>query len=114
MAEQVPDELVEIGAQVLRDSAYQCDGACGLNEQDCYQAHPVNWAGTVAGETHVQGEAPDVVRVVLAATTCCIKARAIRELAAEAELKPGSPWVHVAGWLRRRADEIERGESDAH
>ena len=43
-----------------------------------------------------------------------IMALGLREAAMEAELKPGSPWIHVAGWLRRRADEIERGESDAH
>lgn len=41
-----------------------------------------------------------------------VKARGLREAAVAAELKPGSPWVHVAGWLRRLADQIEQGGAD--
>ncbi|MGI5162730.1 hypothetical protein ACQEU3_46990 [Spirillospora sp. CA-253888] len=63
----VPDALVEAAARALRDHAHDCDGSCGRAAADCYRAHPINWSGLVAGETRIEGEAPDVARAVLTA-----------------------------------------------
>lgn len=64
----VPDELTAVGAQALRDQAHECTGEdCPLTEQECWLSHPVNWSGMVAGNTHIEGSADTVARVVLAA-----------------------------------------------
>jgi hypothetical protein len=50
---------------------------------------------------------------ILAAVLPAIQAAALREAAADAEVKPGSYWPHFAKWLRTRADQIATAASDA-
>jgi hypothetical protein len=60
-------ELIERGAEALRQAAYQCDGDCGLSEDECWTSHPVSWSAMVVGETHVHGNVEALARVVLEA-----------------------------------------------
>jgi len=66
--DEVPTALAAIGAEALRQAAYQCDGDCGPPEDECWTTHPVNWSAKVAGDTHVHGSAEVLARIVIAAT----------------------------------------------
>lgn len=86
---EVPVELAEKGAHALREEAYDCDGYCGKEPVDCYRSHPVNWSGLVDGETRVEGEAPDLARVVLSATfpdaVAVVRAKVAEEILEDVE-----------------------------
>lgn|GEM_PF-4234455 len=64
--DQIPHRLVELGAEALRRAAYECDGDCGLPEDECWTTYPVAWSAMVAGETHVHGSTEALARTVLA------------------------------------------------
>lgn len=51
----------------LQAAARQCDGDCGLDEQTCYDTHPITWCGTVRSEVHIEGPVSAIVDVTLAA-----------------------------------------------
>jgi hypothetical protein len=78
--EQVPGDLVELGVEASDD----------------YTDRAEQWTSG------------DHVRAILAAVLPADRAAALREAAAAAEVKPGTPWLHFAGWLRTRADQIEQ------
>ncbi|WP_367138915.1 MULTISPECIES: hypothetical protein [Streptomyces] len=52
--------------EALRTAAHQCDGACGLDERACYDAHPITWSGMAGGHTHIDGAIDAIVDTVLA------------------------------------------------
>lgn len=65
--DEVPAALAGLGAEALRQAAHECDGDCGLPEDECWARHPVNWSAKVAGDTHVHGSAEALARIVIAA-----------------------------------------------
>lgn len=62
-----PLNLRKLIADALAAAAYECDGQCGLSEEACYEAHPINWAAMVNGVTHVTASVTAIADVVLAA-----------------------------------------------
>jgi hypothetical protein len=53
-------------AAVLTAAAHDCDGTCGLSEQDCYDAHPITWFATSNGATHIVAAVAAVADTVAA------------------------------------------------
>lgn len=49
----------------LTSAAYECDGACGLGERECYDAHPINFSARCNGVTHIDGAATAVADLVI-------------------------------------------------
>ncbi|WP_367134496.1 MULTISPECIES: hypothetical protein [Streptomyces] len=60
------EALRRLYTEALRAAAYQCDGACGLDERACYDAHPITWSGMAGGHTHIDGAIDAIVDTVLA------------------------------------------------
>ncbi|MFE2712277.1 hypothetical protein ACFXKI_09870 [Streptomyces mirabilis] len=59
-------ELRDLIAEKLRAAAFECDGKCGLSEQDCYDAHPISFSAMSNGLTHVTGSVTAIADAVLA------------------------------------------------
>jgi hypothetical protein len=98
-----PNELVEVGAQALRDQAAQClDEDCPLTEQECWESHPVNWSGMAAGNTRIEGPADSVARVVLAAVLPAYIERVLTAAADQLDAMPETDGAALKGpyWYR--------------
>ncbi|GAA2112545.1 hypothetical protein GCM10009759_55360 [Kitasatospora saccharophila] len=94
----------------LRDAAYDCDGHCGLDEQDCLAQHPIE----VAVEHH--GVATDVYGPITALAEVAADAvqpelAALREQAERYQLGA----LERAALLEEARDELEAaGQNGAH
>lgn len=51
--------------KALTDAAYDCDGKCGLSEQDCYDAHKIHFSARAGGVTHIDGATTDIADLLL-------------------------------------------------
>ncbi|MFD8545608.1 hypothetical protein [Streptomyces sp. NPDC059649] len=60
------DDLRQRIEGALTAAAHQCDGACGLDERACYDAHPITWSAMAAGTTHIDGPVTAITDTVLA------------------------------------------------
>lgn len=69
-------------AEALTAAAFECDGKCGLSEQDCYDAHPITFSALSNGTTHVNASVTALADAALAALPASVdRATVLREAA---------------------------------
>ncbi|MEV5915753.1 hypothetical protein AB0M00_43585 [Streptomyces chartreusis] len=52
--------------EALTAAAYECDGKCGLAEQECFDAHPITFSAMSNGVTHINASVKAIADVVAA------------------------------------------------
>ncbi|MEV7389591.1 hypothetical protein [Streptomyces sp. NPDC091215] len=84
MTPETPNETAQRIADALTAAAFECDGKCGLSEQECYDAHPIMFSAMSNGTTHVNASVTAIAELVLSVLPDPAAARAagLREAAA--------------------------------
>jgi hypothetical protein len=95
-------------AEALTAAAHECDGNCGLTEQECYDAHPINFSARVGGTTHVDAPVTAIADAVLAvlpesADRAVVRAEAFHEAA---EAITGHAADHIPEEYDQYADQL--------
>jgi hypothetical protein len=52
-------------AQRLAAEAFECDGNCGLSEQECWDKHDPHWAFTSNGVVHLEGSSEAIALLAM-------------------------------------------------
>jgi hypothetical protein len=88
-------------AERLTAAAFECDGKCGLSEQDCYDAHPISFSVMSNGVTHVTGSVTEIAAAVLAVLPEPADADLRRQLAAAERIRENADF-HLGQEMARR------------
>jgi hypothetical protein len=52
-------------AQRLAAEAFECDGNCGLSEQECWDKHELHWTATANGVVHLDGSSEAIAHIAM-------------------------------------------------
>jgi hypothetical protein len=102
-------------AAALEAAANKCDGDCGLDENTCYEAHPINWSAMVAGTTHVDGAVTAIADTVLAVVRPELDRAGQAEAALARVRAQCAEWAEptkATSWDARIRDDIAAGCAD--